>query len=150
MKKLTYSININAPIETVFEMMLGKATYKQWTAAFNPTSDFEGGWNKGDKIYFIGYDENNVKGGMVATIKENILNKFVSIQHLGIYENGLEITSGPKVEGWAGAEENYSFSEQNGITTLTIDVDANTEYVDYFDTTWPKALDLLKAMCETV
>ena len=87
---------------------------------------------------------------MVATIKENIPNKFVSIQHLGIYENGLEITSGPKVEGWAGAEENYSFSEQNGITTLTIDVDANTEYVDYFDTTWPKALDLLKAMCETV
>ena len=57
MKKLTYSININAPAEIVFEMMLGEATYKQWTAAFNPTSDFEGGWNKGDKIYFIGYDE---------------------------------------------------------------------------------------------
>jgi hypothetical protein len=43
MKKLEYKINIEAPKEVVYEKMLGKATYKQWTSLFNPTSDFEGG-----------------------------------------------------------------------------------------------------------
>jgi hypothetical protein len=41
MKKLQFKININAPVNTVYDMMLGlsnKSTYEQWTAMFNPTS----------------------------------------------------------------------------------------------------------------
>lgn len=147
MKKSNYKIDINAPVSKVYETMIGKETYKQWTAEFNPTSDFEGSWNKGDKIYFTGEHEGK-KGGMIAEVAENIPNKFISIRHVGMLEGENEITSGPQVEEWAGALENYSFEENNGTTTISIDVDTNEEYLDYFDTTWPKALQKLKEISE--
>lgn len=149
MEKLTYSIAINAPVEKVFTTMLAPDTYKQWTYEFNPTSHYEGGWNKGDKILFIGIDDEGKKGGMVASIEENIPNKYVSIRHYGLLDGDNEITEGPAVEGWANALENYSFSETDGITTVTADVDVNENYVDYFNETWPKALDKLKNICES-
>ncbi len=53
-------IDINAPVEKTFDAMLGlseKSTFEQWTALFNPSSTFEGSWEKGEKIYFIGTDD---------------------------------------------------------------------------------------------
>lgn len=148
MKKLNYSIEIKAKAENVFTTMLSKPTYEKWTAAFNPTSTFEGSWNKGDKIYFIGTDENGKKGGMVSRIAENIPNQFISIQHYGMLDGDTEITEGPMVDSWRNALENYTFSENNGITTIAVETDTNEEYADYFNETWPKALEILKDLCE--
>lgn len=149
MKKLTYQIKINAPVANVFKTMLGKETYKQWTSAFDPSSDFEGIWDKGQKIYFTGVNENGEKGGMVAEIAEYIPNSYVSIRHLGILDKDQEVLSGPTVEDWAGALENYSFTEIDGQTLLKVDVDTSDEYINYFDEAWPKALEALKEISET-
>lgn len=151
MKTKTYKININAPAGKVYNIMLGldnKETYEAWTALFNPTSTYEGSWDKGSKMMFIGSDEQGNKGGMIAKIAENMPNRFISIKHYGIIENNQEIIDGPKVEKWAGSMENYSFSEVNGLTTITVEVDTNEEYSSYFDETWPKALDRLKELLE--
>jgi hypothetical protein len=152
MKTKTYKINISAPASKVYKMMLGldnKKTYEDWTALFNPTSTYEGSWNKGSKMLFVGTDEQGNKGGMIAEIAENIPNEFISIKHYGILENGQEILEGEKVESWAGSLENYTFSEENGKTTITVEVDTNEEYMDYFDETWPKALNKLKELSES-
>ncbi len=149
MKKLTYQLTIDAPAEHVFKTMLAKETYKQWTAAFNPTSDFEGSWEKGEKIYFVGMNEKGEKEGMVARIAENIPNQYLSIQHYGILDNSQEVTEGPAVESWAGAFENYSFIDLGNQTTVKVDVDTNEEYIDYFEQAWPDALKRLKEICET-
>lgn len=151
MKTKTYKININAPAGKVYNIMLGldnKETYEAWTALFNPTSTYEGSWDKGSKMMFIGSDEQGNKGGMIAKIAENMPNRFISIKHYGIIENNQEIIDGPKVEKWAGSMENYSFSEVDGLTTITVEVDTNEEYSSYFDETWPKALDRLKELLE--
>ena len=71
MKKLPYQLTIDAPAEHVFKTMLAKETYKQWTAAFNPTSDFEGSWEKGEKIYFVGMNEKGEKEGTDNFAAEN-------------------------------------------------------------------------------
>lgn len=149
MKKLTYQIKIHAPVAQVFKTMLDKETYKQWTSAFDPSSDFEGIWDKGQKIYFTGVNENGEKGGMVAEIAEYIPNSYVSIRHLGILDKGKEVLSGPTVEDWAGALENYSFTDIEGQTLLKIDVDTSDEYIDYFNEAWPDALQRLKGISET-
>lgn len=147
MKKKQYQVNINAPVEKVFKTMLNKPDYEKWTYEFNPSSTFEGSWAKGEKIYFIGEHEGK-KGGMVARIAENIPNKFVSIEHYGVLDDGKEITEGPAVEGWAGSHENYSFEEKNGGTLLSVEVDTDDKYADYFDAAWPKALGKLKELSE--
>jgi hypothetical protein len=151
MKKLQFKISINAPVTKVYDLMLGiknKSTYEQWTALFNPTSTYEGNWDKGNKILFVGVDEKGEKGGMVSRIAENIPNRFVSIQHYGLLQAGKEITEGPEVEKWANGLENYTFEESNGASIVTIDLDVIEEFLDYMNESYPKALEKLKEVCE--
>jgi hypothetical protein len=151
MKKLQFKVSIKAPIAKVYDFILGisnKSTYEQWTSLFNPTSTYEGSWDKGNKMLFIGVDEKGEKGGMVSRITENIVNQFVSIQHYGILKAGKEITEGPEVEKWANGFENYTFEENNGTTTITIELDTSEDFSGYMNETYPKALDRLKEICE--
>jgi len=152
MKKVQFNVKINAPINKVYDSMLGisnKSTYEQWTALFNPTSTYEGNWNKGSKILFVGTDAKGEKGGMVSEISENVINQFISIRHYGLVKANIEITEGPEVEKWANGFENYTFVEKNGTTTVTVDLDHLSEdFLDYMNNTYPKALDKLKEICE--
>ena len=151
MKKIQFKADINAPAPKVYDAMLGisnKATYEQWTALFNPTSTYDGSWNKGSKILFVGTDEKGEKGGMVSEISDNIPNRFVSIRHYGLVKGDQEITEGPEVEKWANSFENYSFEEHNGTTTVTVDLDTTEDFIDYMNQKYPMALDKLKEMCE--
>ena len=132
-------------------MMLGidnKTTYEQWTALFNPSSTYEGSWNKGSKILFVGVGEDGKKGGMVSEIAENIPNQFVSIRHYGLVHGDIEITEGPDVEKWAGGLENYTFEENNGITKVTVDLDTSEDFTDYMNNAFPNALAKLKEISE--
>lgn len=145
---LHYEITIDAQLEKVFSRTFDAKTYSAWTAAFNPTSHFKGSWEKGSKILFLGTDQNGNEGGMVSRIKENIPNKFVSIEHIGILKDGQEVMSGPEVDTWAGATENYTFKETKGKTLFIVDMQGLGEFKDYMMATWPKALALLKSVCE--
>lgn len=145
---LYFKIDINASPEKVYTLMLADKTYSEWTAAFNPTSRFEGSWEKGSKILFLGTDEDGNTGGMVSKIRENIPGKYVGIDHIGVIHGNEEITTGPEVDEWAGVSENYTFAENNGGTLLTVDMGTNDEFEAYFLETYPKALDILKAICE--
>jgi uncharacterized protein YndB with AHSA1/START domain len=145
---LHFEISINAAAATVYQTMLDKKHFEEWTAAFNPTSRFEGSWEKGAKIFFLGTDENGSSGGMVGWIKENIPNQFVSIEYTAFIQGDQEITSGPELEGWAGSCENYTFKATDKKTLLSVDLDANHQFLDYFKDTYPKALTILKSICE--
>jgi len=151
MKKIKFYVRINAPVNKVYDVMLGisnKSTYEQWTALFNPTSTYDGSWNKGSKILFIGTDEKGDKGGMVSEIFNNIPNSFISIRHYGLLKGNVEIIEGPEVEKWANGFENYTFEEENGTTTVTVDLDTTEEFLDYMNQSYPKALEKLKEICE--
>ncbi len=151
MKKAQYRVSINVPARHVYDVMLGissKSTYEQWTAMFNPTSTYDGSWNKGSKILFLGTDEKGEKGGMVSEVYDNIPNRFVSIRHYGLLKDNKEITKGSDVEKWANGFENYTFEENKGTTTVTVDLDTSEEFLDYMNQTYPKALEKLKEICE--
>lgn len=151
MKKLQFKKDFKAAAEKVFNTMLGIddiKTYEWWTKEFNPNSTYEGSWEKGAKIAFIGTDPNGNRGGMLSEIVENIPHKFVSIRHYGLIDGDKEITQGKEVEKWAGAFENYTFDEKDGITTLTVETETTEDFIVYFNTTWPGALGRLKELVE--
>ena len=151
MKKLQWKIDIAAPVATVYDRMLGltnKSTYEHWTAAFNPSSSYEGNWENGSKMLFVGVDEHGAMGGMISKITEHTPQRYVSIQHVGMVQAGIEITDGPEVEQWANGLEQYTFEEHNGITTVTVNMDAAEDFEEYMNDTYPQALALLKASCE--
>lgn len=145
---LHFQVSINATAEKVYQSMFDERKYQEWTSDFNSTSHYKGSWEKGSKMLFLGTGHDGKIGGMVSRIKENIPNTFVSIEYLGVYHDGKEITSGPEVEDWAGATENYTFSGNNGNTLLLVDLESTESFLTYFKETWPKALNKLKAICE--
>jgi uncharacterized protein YndB with AHSA1/START domain len=143
-----FEIEIDAPASKVFEIMLGDDTYRDWTESFHPGSYFKGDWSKGSKILFLGPGEEGSEGGMVSRIADRVTNKYISIEHLGFYSDGKEITEGPEAAAFSGATENYSFVDLGGKTLLKIDMESGGEYKEMFEQTWPNALQRLKEICE--
>lgn len=147
-----FEITINETPDKVCKTMLDAKHYASWTAVFNPHSSFEGSWDKGSSIRFLGADKDGRLHGMVSRIKENIPGSFVSIEHLGVIQDGVEIFSGPIADEFAGSLENYTFTGVNGQTSLSVDMvsmqNLSPEFLSYFEKTWPQALEKLKTICE--
>jgi hypothetical protein len=146
MKTLHFNVRIHAPRERVWDTMLGQESYQRWTAVFCEGTYFEGSWNAGEKIRFLGPGGS---GGMTSVIAENRRPEFVSIKHLGCVTNGVDDFESALARGWASAFENYSFSTEGEYTLLKIDVDTTPELESYMVDAWPKALALLKTECES-
>jgi uncharacterized protein YndB with AHSA1/START domain len=144
MEKKKFKIQIDAPREKVWNTLWGKSSYPAWTSAFAEGSHVETDWKKGSKALFL--DGKNE--GMVSTIAENKPNEFMSIKHLGVVKDGVEDVDSEQTKEWAGSLENYTLKTVNGKTELTVDMDVTEEFRDYFDQTWPKALDKLKELAE--
>lgn len=140
-----FQIQINAPAMDVWRHMLDAKDYREWTRAFCEGSRYEGSWQKGSTIRFLALEG----GGMYSRIAENIEGEFVSIEHLGEISASGEIdTESERIRAWAPAFENYHFIANDGGTLLRIEMDVSAEWDDYMQSTWPKALEQLKAICE--
>lgn len=145
MKTLHFSTLIHASAETVWRMMLGPDSYRQWTAPFAEGSHFDGSWEQGQQIRFLGPDGN----GMVARIAENRPHEFISIQHLGCIINGVEDRDSEQARNWVQCFENYRFINRGADTELQVEMETGPDYEQYMTDTWPRALAVLKALCET-
>ena len=149
MQKLHFSILINAPKDKVWHSMLDDKPYREWTKAFNEGSYYKGSWEKGSKILFLGPDPNTgEEGGMVSRIAENKPYEFISIEHLGIVQNGVEDTTSEAARKWATAFENYTFNDKDGATEVLVDIAVEDELVQMFNEMWPKGLRKLKELVE--
>ncbi len=149
MKKLNLEIEINATPENVWDSVVNKTKYNRWTSAFQETSHFEGGWNKGDKIKFLGFNAEGQKMGMVSEIAESRFPEYISIKHLGNIFNGIEDYTSEEVKKWAPSFENYTIERTVGNTAVfKPDMVVPEDYYDMFMQMWPNALNLLKLVSE--
>jgi hypothetical protein len=65
-----------------------------------------------------------------------------------VIEESVEDATSEKVRSWAPAYENYRFSDVPGGCLVTVTIDTVPEYEQYMRDTFPKALALLKVLCE--
>jgi hypothetical protein len=149
MEKYRTTIFIDALPQRVWDVMLSDQTYRDWTSAFSPGSHYEGDWSEGSKILFLGPGpDGSGEGGMVSRIQENRPYEYLSIEHLGIVQNGVEDTQSDAAKKWAPAFENYTFAEKDGGTELTIDMDIDENEKQNFERMWTAALSRLKELAE--
>jgi uncharacterized protein YndB with AHSA1/START domain len=141
MNTLHFTIHITALKETVWHTMLRQDTYRLWTAVFSPGSQYEGGWKTGDIIRFIGPEG----GGIHSMIESATLYEKVRIKHLGEIVAGVVQTESPS---WNGAHEIYTLTPKDGGTEVVVDIDVDTQFEAMMNEMWPKALAVLKALCE--
>ncbi len=144
MKPLAFSIDIAAPRQHVHATMLADAPYRIWTEPFCEGSHYIGTWEEGTKIVFL-----DPKGsGMTAIIAEHRPAEFVSIKMLGFIHEGIEDTESEEVKAWAPAYENYTFTDIAGGTRVDVTLTVADEYFEMMSDMWPKALVVLKEICE--
>lgn len=144
MERIYFKIEIEAPKEKVWDILLGETTYPKWTTPFAEGSSAVTDWQVGSKALFL-----NAEGdGMVSKIAEHIPNEYISIHHLGFYKNGVEDYDSEEVKKWGDAYENYKLSHIDGKSLLSVELDTEQEYKDYFEDTWPKALEKVKELAE--
>ena len=148
-QQLKFFVNINAPVEKVYSTVIDSVGFSDWTSLFSPISYFKGDWSEGSKILFISDMEDGSKVGMVSQIKKNIPNQIISIEYLGMIQDGKEVMTGEEVESFKGAMESYSFSTNGTLTTMLVETDVFVEESTFFEETWPKALNRIKEICET-
>ncbi len=147
MTTLHFSIIINAPVEKVWSTMLEDATYRKWTEPFHQGSYYEGNWDKGADIRFLGPDDAGGLGGMFSKIREYKKYEYISIEHLGVVKNGVNDTA----TAWSGAYENYTFKSIPQGTEVKIDLDMpedDNEMQQMMGEMWPNALKKLKEIAE--
>jgi predicted 3-demethylubiquinone-9 3-methyltransferase (glyoxalase superfamily)/uncharacterized protein YndB with AHSA1/START domain len=144
-QSLRFEVSINAPREKVWNTMLHPDTYKIWTSLFAEGSYYEGSWDKGSKIKFLSPGGE----GMTAVVSDNKPFEYVSIQHLGFINNGVEDTTSDEVKAWAPAYETYTFTQTGGMTDVRVEMDLFMAEREYFEKTWPAALEKLKELSES-
>ncbi|MGQ0827139.1 MAG: hypothetical protein ACT4ON_01965 [Bacteroidota bacterium] len=86
---------------------------------------------------------------MFSKIDKMIPNEFMSFKHLGVVKDGKEQPADKETEKWSGSMENYTLKENSGITTLKVDIDVIEGFKDYFEKTFPKALENVKSLSES-
>ncbi|MCO5144014.1 MAG: hypothetical protein M9962_13070 [Oligoflexia bacterium] len=145
MKILKYEVAINSSRENVWNVMIEPKTYKQWTKAFSPNSEYIGLWEQGEEMIFIDKD----RGGTVAILDIVKPYELISATHIAtLTAEMLRETKGPMTESWIGTKEIYRFIEKNAQTKIEVEIHTHENYVEMFDSAWPEALRDLKKLCE--
>lgn len=141
MTTLAFATKINAPKEKVWDILWDDSTYRKWTAPFMEGSYAESDWNEGSKIKFL-----TPKGdGMFGVIQTKIQYEQMTFKHLGEVKNGVE-----EPKDWGEATESYFLNEANGVTDLSVklSMQSSPEFEQYFNTAFPKALEIVKQLSE--
>ena len=145
MKKLEYSIDIDATPQQVWEKMLTQETYKQWTGVAWPGSYFEGTWKLGESLRFISPSG----GGTKARITEfKPYEHILALHEAVILKDNSEDRDSEMAKGWVGTTEAYTFTKTNNGTRLLVEINTNPAWEKMFDEGWGKALAKLKEIAE--
>lgn len=145
MIKLNYSIEINAKKEHVWKTMLDKENYKKWARVFSEGSTFRGKWEQGETLLFIDPDLGGTKAVLeVCKPYDEIFAKHISMVDKDMNENNEDEMS----KKWIGSTEKYTFTDSGDSTKLEIEMTVEDTFTEMFETSWPKALEIIKSLSE--
>jgi len=145
MKKLIFKADIRASKEKVWKTMLDPVTYIEWVKNSWPNSYYDGEWEKGTNIKFISPG----RGGTLANLEECKPCDYIMARHIAVLNPNLtEDRTSNIAKDWIGISESYTFSENNKVTTITVEINTNPSWQRMFTDGWPAALKKLKEICE--
>ena len=139
MKLLEYTIQINATPEKVWEVLFTQDNYKKWASAMNEGTYFEGTWEEGSIMKFLDPKNN----GMYNLVEKNIPNKQLSMKHLGWILEGV-LTP----QNWEDSTLDYMLEPNENGTLLIGKVNSLDEFVDFFNSKYPKNFENIKNLAE--
>ena len=146
MKKLTYSVKINRPVDFVFNKITDKSVYPGWAKAWGEGMTYEGEWKEGKHISFF----DQTQGGTKVIIEELVPNELIKAKHVAMVNpQNIEVElSDDMMRKWIGSQEIYHFKRDGDAeTTLEVVMITDEAYEEMMGA-WPNALQLFKDICE--
>lgn len=138
--KLVKTIDINAPVTKVWDTVVKPESSKEWLSVTMPGSHMDGDYALGSEVFYKSADDSGVKG----TVKELVLNETIYVEYFESYTKGVKDDSAE----WVGSSDRYTFSENNGVTTLTQESSFPEQYMDDFNSMISKSLEKIKEIAE--
>ena len=140
MKKLEFSVDINASKEKVWDVLWSDQNYRNWTASFIKGSYYEGELLEGNDVHFLSPGDH----GMYAIVEKMIPNQTMHFRHYGEVLDGI-----PQGDTYGeNAIEYYDLYESESGTILTVTINTEEEYITYFTNSFPRALSAIKELAE--
>jgi hypothetical protein len=146
MKKIRKSIEITAPKESVWAVLLEDAYTKDWMSHFSPGSRPKTDWIEGHKVIFT----DNSGMGIVGRIAEKKPYEKLSFTYDGIVVGGEEIYDTDQARAWKGATETYTLTAKDGNTVLDIESDMEDEMFDDMAMRWESALQRISELSHAI
>ena len=144
MKEIQFSIELNVSKEIVWTTLWDDLTFREWANIIDEGTYMKGVMKEGNEIQFI---SSVSKYGVTDLIEKLIPNEFVLFRHSAdTKESGLQ----EREKEWTGGRESYSLTEKNGVTTLIVKTDVPQELEEIFNIRFPKALERIKILAETI
>jgi len=146
MKKQTIkkSIDIKAPKEKVWDVMLNYKFTRIWYAEFSEGSHAETDWKLGSKAMF----KDSSESGLVGKVIANKPYEVISVEYEGIVIAGIEDYKSESANNVKGGFETYRLKEKDDVTYLSIECDMSEEYFESMSSAWEKALKKVKELSE--
>lgn len=144
-KKIEKSIDINAPKNKVWEVLMQDELNRIWYACFSEGSYADTDWKEGSKAVFT----DDGKSGLVGKIASNKPNEFLSVEYTGVLANGEEDYDSDEAKAMKGVLETYTLTETDGVTQISISCDMADEYFEMMSASWDKALQKIKELSES-
>ena len=143
-RTITKAIDIDAPPERVWDVLLDDATYRQWTAEFMAGSCAETDWQEGSTVRFLDPSGSGLLGHIAASRHPEL----VDIEYDGLVADGKDDTESDHAREYRGSRETYRLTRTPNGTHLDISGDMGEQYYDDMVAAWDRALAKVKVLAE--
>lgn len=135
MKILTFTTEINASPQRVWEALWQPQNYTHWASAFQEGTFYKGEIKEGNEVLLLTPEGH----GMFSKIEVCKENKELTFMHQG------EVMNNEKGDViYENAFESYLLEETDDGTILTIKLNCEDNYVDMMNRMFPPALEKIK------
>ncbi|MBC75014.1 MAG: ATPase [Halobacteriovoraceae bacterium] len=144
-EKIEKSIEIDAPKERIWEVLLKDHYFRQWSCAFAPGSYADTDWCLNSTAEFKGPSEDGLFGKIILSRPHEA----ITIKYEGVIYNGVKDSEGQEAKKWAGCLETYHISETgNNTCLLSISQDTPKRYAHALFSNWDEAMERIKNLAE--
>lgn len=146
MKTIKKEIEISAPREKVWAVLLEDAYNRDWYSLFSEGTTAQTDWIEGHKVSFT--DKSN--NGIIGKIARKKPYEKLSFVYDGLVLNGTEDYDSDMAKAMKGAEETYRLSDNDGKTVLSVSCDMDDDHYDEMDRKWETALQRISELAHAV
>ena len=143
-RTISKAIDVDAPPERVWDVLLDDATYRRWTAEFMAGSYAQTDWRGDSTVRFLDPSGSGILGHIVASRRPEL----VDVEFDGLVADGKDDTESDHAREYRGSRETYRLTRTPDGTHLDISADMGEQYYDDMAAAWDRALAVVKALAE--